>query len=318
MVLLMEKSSKQESINYERNVSNMTKSKQSKVHLTDNAVGVLLVLPAIAVFISIILYPFINSVFMSFTNRTLLSPDYDMVGFKNYIKIFKDPTFLMTLKNTLIFVLFSTLLPFVFGFIWSIILDLKFKGAGFLRGITLINWIIPGVSISFLWSFIFDANHGIMNEILKLPGLITENVNWLGQSKTAMLVVIIARTWQMLPWYMAFLTGGLQNVSQEQIEAARIDGSGNLRVFRYVVLPEMKGIITIVLVLGIIGNLQHFDIPQVLTAGGPAGSTTMLSISVYRHAFTSYKIGMAATIGTIWTVLLAGFSYFYSKNAGRD
>lgn len=296
----------------------MTRSKKRGAHLNDKSVGLLLVLPAIAVFASIILYPFINSVFMSFTNKSLLSTEYEMIGLKNYIKVFKDPTFLSTLKNTAVFVVFATTLPFIFGLIWSIILDLKFKGAGIMRGFTLVNWIIPGVSISFLWSFIFDANHGIINEALNTLGIISENVNWLGQSSTAMLVVVLARTWQMLPWYMAFLTGGLQSVSKEQIEAARMDGAGNVRVFRYVILPGMKGVITIVLVLGIIGNLQHFDIPQVLTAGGPAGSTTMLSISVYRQAFTSYKIGMAATIGTIWAILLAGFSYFYSKNAGRD
>lgn len=107
-------------------------------------------------------------------------------------------------------------------------------------------------------------------------------------------------------------------MSYDQIEAARMDGAGNLKVFRHVILPEMKPIIVIVLVLGIIGNLQHFDIPQVMTSGGPAGSTTLLSTAVYRQAFSSYKVGMAATIGTIWAIFLAMFSIFYSRNAGRD
>ncbi len=286
--------------------------------ITDNAVGFLLVLPAIAIFCGIILYPFLNSVFMSFTDRSLLSPDHKMVGVQNYLKTFRDPTFIQTLKNTGVFVLFSTALPFILGFIWSIILNNKFKGAGFLRGVTLINWIIPGASISFLWSFIFDTNHGIVNEALKSIGLISENVNWLGSGTTAMFAVIIARTWQMLPWYMSFLTGGLQGVSEEQIEAARIDGAGNLRVFRYVILPEMKAIAIIILILGIIGNLQHFDIPQVMTSGGPAGSTKLLSISVYRQAFTSYKVGMAATIGTVWAVILAAFSFYYTRKTEKN
>lgn len=285
--------------------------------MSDGMVGFVLVLPAIAIFCSIILYPFINSVLMSFTNRSLVSQVSEFVGFKNYIKVFQDPMFIKTLKNTFIFVFFSTALPFSLGLIWSFVLDTKFRGAGFLRGATLVNWIIPGASISFLWSFIFDTNHGIVNEMLKSIGIISQNVNWLGSSKTAMMVVIFARTWQMLPWYMAFLTGGLQSISYEQIEAARMDGAGNIRVLRNVVLPSMKPIISIVLVLGIIGNLQHFDIPQVLTAGGPAGSTTTLSILVYRQAFTSYKIGMAATIGTIWAMLLGLFSYFYSRNAAK-
>ncbi len=296
----------------------MSKKLRHGFRMTDSMVGFVLVLPALAIFCGVILYPFVNSVLMSFTDKSLVMPTSQFVGVENYIKTFKDPTFVRTLTNTAVFVICSTALPFILGLIWSIILDLKFKGAGIMRGATLINWIIPGASISFLWSFIFDANHGIVNELLTGAGLIDSNINWLGSGKTAMMAVIIARTWQMLPWYMAFLTGGLQGVSYDQIEAARMDGAGNLKVFRHVILPEMKPIIVIVLVLGIIGNLQHFDIPQVMTSGGPAGSTTLLSTAVYRQAFSSYKVCMAATIGTIWAIFLAMFSIFYSRNAGRD
>lgn len=286
--------------------------------LTDANVGVILVLPAIAIFCAIILYPFVSSIIMGFTNRSLVSPEADFVGLKNYSHIFSNPQFFQALKNTFVFVVFATLLPFTLGMIWAIILDQKFKGAGLFRGATLVNWIIPGASISFLWAFIFDTNRGIMNELLKSLGIITENMNWLGSTSTAMMVVIIARTWQMLPWYMAFLTGGLQGISQDQIEAARMDGANNLSVLRNVVIPGMKPIMFITLVLGVIGNLQHFDIPQVLTAGGPAGSTTTLSIMVYREAFSSYRMGTAATIGTIWAVLLGLFSFLYSRSASKD
>ncbi|HCB92168.1 MAG TPA: sugar ABC transporter permease [Ruminococcaceae bacterium] len=293
----------------------MSKRKLRGTTLSDSAVGVILILPALAIFVSIILFPFVNSLFMSFTNKTLMNPEYELVGFRNYQKVFSDPTFLRTLKNTGVFVFFATLLPFVFGMIWAVILNNKFRGAGFLRAVTLVDWIIPGASISFLWAFIFDANHGVVNELLKSMGILSTNINFLGQSGTAMMVVVIARTWQMLPWYMAFLTGGLQGIEFDQIEAARIDGASGPQVFRYIVLPGMKSVIIIVLVLGIIGNLQHFDIPKVLTAGGPAGATTIFSISVYRQAFESYKIGLAATIGTIWAALLAAFSFLYTRKA---
>ena len=291
---------------------------QSRKPLSDSMVGLILVLPAIAIFCGIVLYPFVNSVFMSFTDRSLIFPEYQMVGLENYKNIIQNPQFLKTLINTVVFVVFATAVPFLLGFIWSVILSLKFRGAGFLRGATLVNWIIPGTSISFLWAFIFDTNRGLMNEFLKSLGLVGDNYNWLGSSSTAMLVVIIARTWQMLPWYMAFLTGGLQSISMEQIEAARMDGANNWQVLKRIIVPGMKPIMLIVLVLGIIGNLQHFDIPQVLTAGGPAGSTTTLSIMVYREAFSSYRIGTAATIGTIWAVFLALFSYLYSRKAAKE
>ena len=155
----------------------MTKAQRRKVSLTDGAVGYILVAPALAIFIGIILYPFINSVFMSFTNKTLLTPNYKIVGFQNYAKVFADPTFGRTLLNTAVFVFFATLIPFVLGLIWSIVLNTKFRGAGVLRGVTLINWIIPGASISFLWAFIFDANHGIVNEALKSSVMLSLSKN---------------------------------------------------------------------------------------------------------------------------------------------
>jgi ABC-type sugar transport system permease subunit len=149
--------------------------------------------------------------------------------------------------------------------------------------------------------------------LLLKTGLIQKGVPWLGQTTTALLCVIISRAWQMLPWYMAFLLGGLQGVSHEQVEAARIDGANNIQVFRHVVLPGMRQIVNIVLVLGAIGNLQHFDIPWTMTQGGPARATMTFSLEVYTTAFKNWKIGTAATIGTIWAILLLVFNIVYLK-----
>jgi multiple sugar transport system permease protein len=112
---------------------------------------------------------------------------------------------------------------------------------------------------------------------------------------------------------MAFLLGGLQGISVDQLEAVRMDGAGNLRAFFYIVLPEMKGIISLVLILGTIGSLQHFDLIWVMTEGGPARATTTFSIEVYRNAFKYYNMGFAAAVGTVWAVLLGCFSFVYLR-----
>lgn len=286
--------------------------------LRDSQMGILLVLPGFAIFIAIILYPFINSVLMSFTDKSMVSSTTNFVGIANYIEIVTGPYFLDLIKNTLIFVLFSTIIPFVFGFIWAIVLNQQFRGSEFLRGMTLVNWIIPGTCIGFLWMWIFNGEYGVLNGLLTSTHLIDKNINWLGQKGTAMMVVIIARTWQMLPWYMSYLLGGMQSVSFDQIEAARIDGAGNIRTFFKIIMPEMKSIVSLVLLLGTIGNLQHFDLPWVMAEGGPARATTTLSIEVYRTAFKNWDMGLAATVGTIWTVLLAFFSFIYLKRTNKD
>lgn len=281
--------------------------------LTDTQTGILLVIPGLAVFIAVILYPFISAIAMSFTDRSLLNPNSSFMGLDNYIKVFSDPYFFQTVWTTIIFVVFATLIPFTLGLIWAIVLNQGFRGSEFLRGVTLVNWIIPGTAIGFLWSWIFNGQYGILNGLLSALGIIDENISFLGQPASALICVIIARSWQMLPWYMAFLLGGLQGVPVERIEAARIDGANNLQVFRYIVIPGMRQIFFLVLILGAIGNLQHFDIPWTMTEGGPARATTTLSIEVYRTAFKNWKLGQAATVGTVWAVLLLLFSVVYLK-----
>ena len=281
--------------------------------LTNGQVGFLMIVPGRAVFVAIILYPFVDAILMSFTNRSMLSPEYDVVGLTNYMKVFKDPYFGKTLMTTLAFVLGSTILPFTLGLIWAIVLNQGFRGAEFLRGVTLVNWIIPGTAIGFLWSWIFNGQYGILNSILEALGILETGIPWLGQTNTALLCVVIARTWQMLPWYMAFLLGGLQSVSLEQVEAAHIDGANNWKTFWKIILPGMKQTAILVFILGLIGNLQHFDLPWTMVQGGPARATTTLSIEVYTTAFKNWNMGKAATVGTIWAVLLAGFSILYLR-----
>lgn len=280
--------------------------------LTDTQVGILLIIPGLAIFIAVILFPFVDAIRMSFTDKSMLMPDWDYIGLNNYRDVFNDPYFLKTVGTTAAFVLASTALPFILGLIWALLLNQGFKGSEFLRGVTLVNWIIPGTAIGFLWSWIFNGQYGVLNGIIKMLGG-EGNTAWLGQTSTALICVVIARTWQMLPWYMAFLLGGLQGVELDQIEAARIDGAGNWKCFTKIVVPSMKNIIYLILAMGLVGNLQHFDLPWTMVQGGPARATTTLSLEVYNTAFKNWDMGKAATIGTVWALLLACFSIVYLR-----
>lgn len=295
---------------------------RSKMHrgqrLTESQFGFLLALPALAVFGVIILYPLLNSFAMGFTNQSLLKPARRFVGLLNFERIFMDPNILQVFVNTFVFVICTTALSFSLGFIWAILLNQGIRGSELLRGITLVNWIIPGTAIGFLWMWIFNGQYGVLNAVLRGLGLIEENITWLGRPMTAMAGVIIARAWQTLPWYMAFLLAGLQAVPFEQVEAARIDGANNFGVFTKIVLPNMKFIIFLILILGVIGNLQHFDIIWVMTQGGPAQATTTLAVEVYRRAFQNWELGVAAAIGVLWVLLISIFAFFYIRNLERE
>lgn len=165
--------------------------------LSDRHTGVLLVIPGLAMFLAIILYPFLSAIVMSFTDRSLMRPTYEFVGFANYAKVLSDPYFGQTVLTTAAFVLLSTALPFLLGLIWAIVLNQGFRGSEFLRGVTLVNWIIPGTAIGFLWTWIFNGQYGILNALIEACG--GEGQTWLGQTETALICVVVARTWQMLP-----------------------------------------------------------------------------------------------------------------------
>lgn len=280
--------------------------------------GWMLVIPAILIFLLMIVYPFINSIFLSFTDKNLLYPDYKFVGLLNYQKLFADPYILNLIGTTLTFVFFATLLPFVIGLIWAVLMNQKFRGSEFMRGLTLVNWIIPGIAIGFLWSWIFNGDYGVLNGMLIKLGLLSENKVWLGDKSTAMLAVVIARTWQMFPWYMSFILGGLQGVSQDQLEAARIDGANNWQNFIHVIIPAIMPVLILILIMGTIGNFQHFDLINVMTAGGPERSTATFATEVYRLAFKNFDVGKAAALGVIWALLLCGFSVIYLKRMKED
>lgn len=280
----------------------------------ENRFGFLLAFPAMLLFAAVILYPFAKSVYYSFTSESLLRAVTKWIGLDNYTNFLYSTYFVDTLLNTLQFVVATTFIPFVIAFAWSIVLVQGFRGEKWLRTLTLYCWILPSASIGLLWKWLFNANYGVINEILHRLGFISDNVNFLGDTGTAMLAVCVAMTWHSFPWMMAFLIGGLHSVPQDQIEAVRIDGGGNWTVLRSVVLPHMKQIIWVILILSLINRFQHFDLLWVMTEGGPAHSTTTFSVEVYHQAFQNFEIGKAAATGMIWVLMLSVLVIFYMRS----
>lgn len=288
--------------------------KAIKQQQAENRFGFLLVFPAMLIFTLVILYPFLRSIFYSFTDASMLSQVTSWVGFDNFVTFIRSSVFVETLMNTLLFVAATTFVPFVIALAWSIILAQGFRGEKWLRMLTLFCWILPSASIGLLWKWIFNANYGILNEILRKFGLITENINFLGSAQTAMLAVCVAMIWHSFPWMMAFLIGGLNSVPQDQIEAVRIDGGGNLTILKNVIFPHIKQISLVILILSLIDRFQHFDLIWVMTEGGPAHSTTTFSVEVYLQAFQNFEIGKAAATGMIWVLMLSVLVLFYMRS----
>lgn len=272
--------------------------------LQDTHVAILLVLPALALLFGIIIYPLLNSMYIGLLDKSLVYGGDDFVGLKNIQSVLKSD-FLPILSNTLVFAVAATILPFIIGFIVALVLNASNRAQGILRGAFLLPWLVPSVIASFLWLWIFNANYGVLNGILRNLGLIHQNVNWLSTGSSAMAAVLIAKTWQTFPWIAIMILAGLQTIPGELLEAAAIDGANRLNRFRKVTLPHLRSIISVVLLLSLIWNFQHFETIYVMTRGGPAKATTTFSVAVYQTAFQAFDLGKAGALGILWMVLLS-------------
>lgn len=251
--------------------------------LSDTQFAIALVLPAMTLFTFVIVYPLVNSMYIGFFEKSLVFPGERFVGLQNIQRVLSNE-FLPLLQTTLVFTIGATILPFIIGLILALVLNSSIRGQGILRGLFLLPWLIPGVVVSFLWLWIFNANYGVLNGALRITGVITENINWLGTPVTAMLAVIIAKAWHSFPWMAVMLLAGLQTIPRELNEAAAMDGAGGWQVFWNITIPQLRGIISSVLLLEVIWNFQHMEMIYVMTTGGPEATTTF-AISVYDTAF---------------------------------
>jgi multiple sugar transport system permease protein len=284
----------------------------TRFRLSDTQFGILLAMPALALFAAITIYPLFTSMYQGFFKKSLLFPGQKYVGLDN-IQAVLDKNFEALLRTTLTFTVYATLIPFVVGFAVALILNSSIRGQGLLRSLFLLPWLIPTVVVSFLWMWIFNANYGVLNGFLRQTHLISENINWLGQRDRAMFAVIIAKSWNTFPWMAIMLLAGLQTIPRELNEAAAIDGANRAQVFRHITVPQLRGIIGTVLLLSFIWNFQHFETIYVMTTGGPAKATTTFSIAVYKTAFQKFDLGQAGAIGILWMALLSVVVALYLK-----
>lgn len=280
--------------------------------LSDGMFALLLTAPGLALLAAVVVYPLITALITAFYKQSLVEPGREFVGFQNIVDVLTGEFFPL-LTQTLVFTLGTTIAPFVIGFGLALALNTRIRGAKVLRGLMLIPWLIPGVVVSFLWMWIFNANYGVLNAALETVGLIDSPQAWLANPTTAMIAVIVAKTWQSFPWMMVMLLAGLQTVPIELHEAAEIDGAGTIRRFFSITVPQMSGIIGLVILLEFIWNFQHFDIIYVLTGGGPAGSTQTFATAVYETAFDGFDLGHAGAIGLLWMILLMALVVVYVR-----
>ena len=290
-----------------------TVARRSGLKAQERRTGFLLLVPALLAFALVILVPFLQSMRLSLFKYTIDMERPAFVGLANFTRLLADPGTATVWINTLVFVVLTTGLTFVLGLGWALMMNQPFKGRAVVRAASLLPWVLPTTVTAFLAAWIFNGQYGVLNAILLQAGMIDQPVTWLAEEKGAMAAVILTKAWLSVPLFMAFFLAGLQGVSQDQIDAARVDGCENIGVLVYVVLPHLAPTMIIVTILGAMGNLQAFDVIYALTQGGPIKATTMLSIEVYKQAFQNWDMGTACAVGVLWFITIAVPTTFYLR-----
>ena len=280
----------------------------------ERRVGWLFLLPALTAFALVILYPFLRALALAFTRSDLQTPEPVFVGLANFRAILSSPEILGAFVTTAIYVGLATAGTMVLGLAWALILNQPFRGRAALRALSLIPWVLPSTVTAFIWGWIFNSRFGVLNAVLVSAGALPHPTAWLSTAAGAMAAVVITKVWLSVPLFMSFFLAGLQSLDGEQIDAARVDGADNAAILRDHILPHLRPVILVVAVLGVIGNLQHFDTIFALTGGGPVRATSVLSIEVYRRAFDQWDVGMASAVGLLWVATILPAAFFYLRH----
>lgn len=285
--------------------------------LSERVFLLFLLLPGVALLVAVVLYPLLRALLSAFFSENLLYPGMSFVGLQNVLDVLHDDFGRLTVQ-TVIFTVGSTAVPFVLGLALALVLNQRFRGQTILRGAFLIPWLIPGVVVSFLWMWIFDANYGVLNGILLELHLTNHPIAWLFHTGTARSALILAKSWNSFPWMMVMLLAALQSVPGDLHEAAALDGAGTVRRFFTVTWPHIRAVAGLVVLLEFIWNFQHFDMIFVLTGGGPAGTTSTFATEVYDTAFKGFDLGHAGALGLMWMLLLTVLTVAYVWLSERD
>ncbi|QPZ38452.1 sugar ABC transporter permease [Paramicrobacterium chengjingii] len=263
----------------------------------------LFIAPAIVVVLALLVYPVGSSVFLAFTDKHLLRQTFEFVGFDNFAFVLSSPDFWSAFSTSIGWTIGSIIGQLVIGFLAALALERIPRMTGLFRVLLIIPWAFPPIVIGFAWKWILNDVYGFFPNLLTTLGLSDENISLLGTSHTAFWVVLVINIWFGTPLFMVNILAALKTVPRDQQEAARMDGAGSVKRFRFITIPHVKKVVGLLLVLRTIWVFNNFELVFLLTGGGPAGSTTTLPIYAYRTGWGLYQLGLASTI----TVLLLAF-----------
>ena len=282
--------------------------------------GPILVAPAILYIAALVGYPFVLALYLSVSNADVATSGLGrFVGVDNFVALFESSVFLTALRNTLLFTGVSAVLKGLLGTTLAFLLAENLPGTRVFRFLILLPWTVPIALSSITWKWMFDSQYSIINWFLHTVGLVKpfDMPNWLGDPTLAILSIIAVNVWRGFPFGAVILLAGLTSVSQEILDAAKVDGAGPVTRFRKVIVPIIAPVLFVGSLYDLVFTLTDMTIVYLLTLGGPANSTHVLSSYAFLVGVQSGALGRGAAIAILLLPILVAVVFFVLRALRR-
>lgn len=269
----------------------------------------LYLLPAAAIYVIFVFWPILQSVGYSFTDWDgLRAPNF--IGINNYLELLRDSTFHAALTNNLIFIVFYSFLPIVIGLWLAVLLSRPgIRGVAMFRTGLFLPQVMAMIVVGMVWRWIYHPQYGAMNQVLRLIGLGDWTRPWLGDFDWALPSIGVAATWAQFGFCLVLFLAGMQSISRELYDAAKIDGAGEFAQFWNITLPGLRPQLMVALISTLISAIRVFDLVYVTTRGGPGTATLVSGLYLYRNAITIGRVGYGASLAVVLTLLILAISW---------
>jgi raffinose/stachyose/melibiose transport system permease protein len=279
---------------------------------------ILFLLPAGILYLSFIFLPVFQAAYYSFFDWSGLGPLTDFVGFRNYIEAFRSSVFIEAFTHNLLLLVLSLIFQLTLSLALALTIGKTLRGRTFFRTIFFMPFILSDVVAGVIWTYIYEPSGGLLNTTLQhlIPNY--QPQLWLADPKMVLLSIFVVMIWKYFGLHLVLYVAAIQDIPDEVVEAARIDGASGFQVLRYITLPLMSSIIRLTILLSAIGSLQYFDLIWVMSGGGPIHASETMTTYLYRFGFQSFAMGYGSAVGVLMFLICFIFAMLYQRFVMRQ
>ena len=278
----------------------------------------LFILPVMTVLALVAVFPILYSLYTSFFKLKLTRPHHvPFVWFDNYVEILTDELFIESVYRTVSFTLMSVVAILLIATMISLLLNETFRGRRFVSAMILIPWAIPTVANGLLWKWIYDSGYGALNGLLKQLGIIEKYTVWLGDPDKTIPLIANAFVWKEVPLAAILILVTMKSIPADLYRAAKVDGANVIQRFVHITLPSLKPGFMLVLIYETMMAIRHFDLFFLLTEGGPADASHVVSWQIYVETFRNLSFGTGSAMSYILAIVTFALAYAIIKSLGK-